>query len=293
MLETVGENESAFRREIAPLLISHHSYLATLCRILGEEPILIPEYTEEELKSFKSENPSWARALAADAAAQMRSAMPKSTADADRIHSHLREWLLRRFAPGSAPTNKEVLDAVMDALIVAALEARGLNCDATSFNILSSWGRQLFIMNESRYVDAMNGRAVWPTADIVSGESGIQINRRTLSSLRPEIIKTLTEAYRLLADKRIKQLGTTAGRYPYLEIYAVRALTAYKIRVNDPVVDRIIAEINQGIGAAPIRIELALGSGAWAGPSESKFLIGSRRYNVMLVKEDGEENTHE
>lgn len=288
MLACVGEDFAAFRREITPILIRQHPHLAALCRTLSDGPLLIPEYTEEGLKSFKSRSSSsWVRPLAEDAAKRLTDGMSQATVTEDRVCNHLRDWLSRRFRPQSVPSNKEVLDTVLDAIVVASLDSRGLVFDATTFNVLSSWGRQLSVLNESRYVHGMAGRTVWSTASIELDDVEVEVRRRTLSEFRGEVVNALAASYRNLADHRTLQLGSGAGGYPYLEIYAVRALTAFSVRVNDGIVDRVIAEIHQNICSAPFRIELSLGSGSWAGPSESPFKIGSRRYNVMLIKPEG------
>ena len=106
------------------------------------------------------------------------------------------------------------------------------------------------------------------------------------------VASELATAYREIADARSAELGGSSVRYPHLEIFKVRALAAYRARVNDPVVDRVIAEIAQRTRPAPFRIELALGAGGWQASSESPFRMGNRRFYVMLVKPEGAENEY-
>jgi hypothetical protein len=285
LFERARGNESSVREALTPLLLKKHFYLSSLCKTLADEPILIPEYTEEDLKQMKRGTVSWTTGLGEDAAARMRSAMTSASASAPAVTIKVREALAKRFPAGAEPTSKDILDTVLDALVAAALESRGLRIDAVTFNVLTSWGRQLFIMNESRYVKGMPGRTVWSTADIQEMGETVAMARRNLGSWGNQVAEELQEAYRDLADGLSDELGGKV-RYPYLEIFKVRALAAYRVRVNDPVVDRVIADIADGARQVPFRIELALGASSWRASSEAPFRLGSRRYYVMLIKPD-------
>lgn len=285
-----GDDDSAFRRIVTPLLLKQHPYFSGLCAVLAEQPLLIPEYTEEELKALKLGTSSWTSALGADVAERVERATPGVSASAEMITSRVRDGLSKRFSGGADPSAKDILDAVLDALVAASLQIRGLKIDATTFNILTSWGRQLFVLNESRYVAGRPGRSVWTTADVTLSDQSVVVSRRGISGLGDRVASELATAYRQIADTRAAELGGSSVRYPHLEIFKVRALAAYRARVNDPVVDRVIAEIAQRTRPAPFRIELALGAGGWQASSESPFRMGNRRYYVMLVKPEGAEN---
>jgi hypothetical protein len=282
-------NESTFRGAITPLLIKQHPYLATLCAVLAEEPLLIPEYTEEELKDFKQSGESWTSQVGESAAERMRQSMKHSRADAQTVTNQVRDALERRFGGGAKPTPKDILDTTSDALLVATLESRGLHYDAITFNILASWGRQLFIFDESRYVQGMFGRAVWSTASIdgIGGDT-VTVSRRGLSQYGDQVAEQLANSYRDIAEAMTADFGGPAVRYPYIAIFKVRALTAFRVYVNISLVDRVIAEIAERSRSVPFKMELQLGTANWPF-SESPFRLASRRYYVMLIKSEGDE----
>jgi hypothetical protein len=64
----------------------------------------------------------------------------------------------------------------------------------------------------------------------------------------------------------------------------VRALAAFRVGVTDPVVDRVIADLVDGSRQAAVDVEVAVGMGAWQASSETPFHIGSKRFNVILIK---------
>jgi hypothetical protein len=84
-------------------------------------------------------------------------------------------------------------------------------------------------------------------------------------------------------------MGGHSVKHPYIEIFRVRALTAFRLGVSTALVDRVIAEISLGERAVPFHIELQLGTSNWP-TSEPLFKLGPRRYYVMLIKPKGEES---
>lgn len=286
IIEEVQGDESKFRGAVTPVLVRQHPHLSSLCELLEEGPLLIPEYTEEDLKNFRQSGPSWTAALGADAAKRIREGMRTAVVADERAVSHVRDWIARRFPAESSPTPRDILDTVLDALVVVALESRGLRFDATTFNILVSWGRQLFIMNESRYVHNADGRSVWSTADICDDGGTLNVVRHKLKDVEVEVPRVLSEVYRDIASSRATSLGGNGVQFPYLQIYEVRATAAFRLRVNDPIVERIIADLADGTRSAGLRVELALGTGRQAS-SETPFRLGSRRFSVILIKPEG------
>jgi hypothetical protein len=288
IINKAGGSDASLRGELTPLLIQQHPYLSSLCDALAEEPLLAPEYTEEDLKTFRQDDGSPVELLAADAADRMRRSMPKAEVTTGSVAAQIRLALKRRFPHGATPTAKDLLDTTNDALAVSALEGRGLRFDAITFNVLTNWGRQLFIFDESRYVHARVGRSVWATADVSTGEGGVRVGRRGLSAYGDRVAEELAATYRDLADAMSEEMGGHAVKFPYIEIFRVRALTAFRLRVSAALVDRVVAEIASGERAAPFRLELQLGTSNWPS-SEPAFKLGSRRYYVVLIKSEGEE----
>jgi hypothetical protein len=289
IVEEAKENESTYKRLLTPRLLARHHYFSSLCDLVAAEPLYVPEYSEESLVQFKGANERWTRLLGEDATLRMRSCMPTIKVSPEMVTARVTEALHKRFPKGSEPTRKSVLDTVKDALAAAALESRGLRIDGTTFDILMKWGSQLFLMSESRYVpDVPQGRTIWATASITPSAYGPIVARRGLSEAGGAVVAEIEKAYRYLADALSAELGGSSVLYPYLEIFKVRALVAYRIRVNNPVVDRVLAEVYDRTRKAPFRVELALGEGRWQASSETPFRIGSRRYYVMLVKPEGD-----
>jgi len=287
VINKAGGNEASLRRELTPLLIQQHPYLSSLCRVLSDSPVLIPEYTEEDLKAFRQKDGSPVEHLAVNASDRMRGSMPKAQVSPESVAAQIRIALDRRFPLGATPTAKDILDTTNDAVVVAALEARGLRFDAITFDVLTSWGRQLFIFDESRYVHAMAGRSIWATAGVESTDGKITVLRRGLSAYGDLVVGALAVAYRELAESMSEQMGGQVVKYPYIDIFRVRALAAHRLGVSGALVDRVIAEIASGEREVPFRLELQLGTSNWPS-SEPTFRLGSRRYYVMLIKSEGE-----
>ncbi|MGH8542344.1 MAG: hypothetical protein ACREX3_01580 [Gammaproteobacteria bacterium] len=279
--EETRRKESAFRAAIAPLLIQSHPYFAAVLDLLAHGPLVLPEYTEEMLRGFKDADGHWIPHLGADAAARIQRSMPGATTSADEVTARLTVGLRRRFTSGTAPRPKAVLDTVQDILVAATLTAFELKIDAVTFNVLASWGSYLYVLSESRYVAGVAGRVMWETADITRTGEGIVVQWRGLKAFGDRVAKELAQAYRELADDKV---GGEPGYFPYVPIYEVRALAAYRVGVSDQIVDRVIAELADQTRPAAFRVELALGAGNWQATSERPFRLGERRYYVILIK---------
>jgi hypothetical protein len=292
--ELIGEsdgNESAFRRLITLRLLDRHPSFLVLCEMLAREPLFIPEYTEEDLATFRDRHTSWSTALGEDAAGRITETMKVANVSKDTVVSQVKEALAKRFPEGSEPTRESILKTVKAGLVAGALDARGVRMDATTFDILAEWGSQLFLLNESRYVHGVpGGRMIWLTAGITRSEAGTQVARRGLSEFGDAVVEAVGSAYREIADALSAKLGGHSALYPHLEIFRVRALAAYRVRVNNPVVDKVIADVYEGTRAAPYRVEPALGNMRWSAASETPFRIGSKRYYVILVKPNGRDD---
>lgn len=274
-------NPSAFRRAIAPVLIQRHPYLDAVLKRLESGPLVLPEYTEAELQEMKNPDGQWISRLGADAARRITAETPDASTSPERIVERLRQGLQRRFRNAAPQRPKAVLDAVQDILVSATLEAFGLKIDAITFNLLASWGAYLYLLAESRYVADRSGRVLWATADVSRDESEVQVAWRGLAAYGDQVTKELARAYRELANMRS---GGAAGGFPYIPIYEVRALAAFRVGVSDELVDRVIAGLVDGERAAPMRVDLALGQASWQATSERPFHLGDRRYYVMIVK---------
>jgi hypothetical protein len=108
----------------------------------------------------------------------------------------------RRFgtATESKPTGKALTQAINDAVAVAAFSARGLPIGATDIDILNSWGSQLRLLDQSRYVPAYEGfNVIWLASDI-EGDEAASIRRRDLQRYQLEIATAVVASYREQAE---------------------------------------------------------------------------------------------
>jgi hypothetical protein len=107
----------------------------------------------------------------------------------------------RRFGtdPESKPTGKALVQAINDAFSVAAFAAHGLTIGATDIDVLKSWGSQLRILDQSRYVPGFEGfNLIWLAADIEDDPS-ISIQRRDLQGYELKVAREVVAAYQRAA----------------------------------------------------------------------------------------------
>jgi hypothetical protein len=292
LIRQSGGSESTFRGLTTPLLLDRHPSFLNLCETLAREPLFVPEYTEEDLVAFRDRNTSWSTALGEDAAGRMTETMKAGVVSKEAVVAQVKVAVAKRFPEGSEPTRESILKTVKAGLVAAALETRGIHMDAKTFDILAKWGSYLYLLNESRYVHgAPGGRMIWMTAEVTRSEGGTQVARRGLAGYGDAAVAAVGAAYREIADALAAKLGGNAVRYPHLEIFRVRALAAFRVRVNNPVIDKVIADVFEKTRLAPYRVELALGNTRWSAVSETPFRIGSKRYYVILVKPEGRDDS--
>ena len=283
-LADIQDRYDLFIMNITPKLLEHYSAFYGFLKMLHHHPVYIPEYTEDDLATYQNLGTDWLRALATDASQRLASYDGSEVQDVNAVTDVLRDGLNKRFGSSTQPSRKDQLATLHDAFIALVTERRGYRMDAVTWDILRSWGDSLFVSCESRYVrDFPGGRLTWITVDADLDGPTRTIERRGLSKFGDRVAAQLPLSYRALAD-----VANTRVRYPLLEIFRVRATTAFKVGVNSQIVNKVIAEIWDEQRPADYRIDLSMGSARWSATSEQPFKINKERYYTMLVKPEGE-----
>ena len=270
---------AAFYDELAKAVYQKHEYFRRLLQILDSGPLPCPEVTEgevEEARHTERRTEYWIDYAAERLTPEASSPVQETNLIRDIVVSFVR----RRFGRGSSksPTSKEMAKALNEAFAEAAVGLRGLRVGATDLNILKSWGSQLRLLDQSRYVPDFYGRnVIWLAADIQAG-SDLPIERRRLENHIPKVVEAVVTAYRNQARAIDSSLSA-----PYLPIYKVRAEAAFRCQVTRALVDLVIERLARGaLPEAGIQMWLHLGTSQQP-PSEPVYRQDRhRRYEMTL-----------
>jgi hypothetical protein len=271
---------AAFCDRLAEALYKTHPYFRALLSKLEAAPIACPEVTESEVEAAGREGRGtqhWAEYVGAKLRAL---AAPGSSVETASIKQIIVSTVRRRFGtdPEAKPSGKALTQAINDAFSVAAFAARGLTIGATDIDILKSWGSQLRILDQSRYVPGFEGfNLIWLAADVQEGPSA-SINRRDLQGYELRIAKEIVDAYR-----RQAQTADTSLSAPYIPIFKIRAEAAYRCRVTRALVDLVIQRLSDGaIAELPNRVLLHLGTTRQPVSEPLYRRGGNRRYEMTI-----------
>jgi len=271
---------AAFCDRLAEALYKTHSYFRALVSKLKVAPIACPEITEGEVEAAGRDGLGtqyWAEYVG-DKLATLASA--GSGIDAASIKQIIVSTVRRRFGhdPETKPSGKALTQAINDAFSVAAFTARRLAIGATDIDILKSWGSQLRILDQSRYVPGFEGFSIiWLAADIEESPS-VAISRRDLQSYELKIAQEIIEAYR-----RQAKAADTSLSAPYIPIFKVRAEVAYRCHVTRALVDLVIQRLSDGaIAEIPNRVLLHLGTTRQPVSEPLYRRGGNRRYEMTI-----------
>jgi hypothetical protein len=274
------EDIAAFCDRLAEALYGAHAYFRALVGKLEAAPIACPEITESEVDAAGREGRGtqhWAEYVG-DKLQAVRSENPGiETASIKQI---IVSTVRRRFGtdPEAKPTGKALTQAINDAFSVAAFAARGLTIGATDIDILKSWGSQLRILDQSRYVPGLEGfNTIWLAADIKETPS-VSINRRDLQGYEQRIAREIVASYRRQAEAADTNLSA-----PYIPIFRVRAETAFRCRVTRALIDLVIQRLSDGaIAEVPARLLLHLGTTRQPISEPLYRRGGNRRYEMTI-----------
>ena len=258
-------------------LAQTHPGFAQLIAVANEQPLLIPEYTQERISALNGSGALMV-SLARDVISRMVEHWPPDLAEPRE--GDLAKWLdaalSRRFPKDRVrqPSQKDVLDTVDDAVLGFVAKARGIRLDPISFNVCMAWASQLAVLEQSRYVLGWPGRTVWATAHI--GKQGI--SRRGFADAEEEVVAEIRNGFRDLLESTVE--GRASG---YLPIYRVRAQAAFVAKVNLRLVDMILERILSGRTEASYEVKVALGRGTPPPRSERVFTHAGRRFFDILI----------
>jgi len=253
----------ADRRKLADLLtgaaITRHPYLRGLLGELDRGPFFCPEVTESQIGQ-RLGTAHWAR-WATDLISRSD---PLADVNAEDLGRHLAKALRRRFgrrSGGDTPTPKELQEATNDSLADATLQARGLNFGATTLDTLTSWGMELRLLDQSRYVlGHENGNLIWLASALSRDEAGqlVGATRRTFTEHGQRVAEAFVSAYRdLRAQAKPPEGAKSSARPAALPIHVVRAQAAFTTGTAREVADRALdalasGELDVGVRVRPL-----------------------------------------
>jgi hypothetical protein len=280
LAELAQDDIAAFCDRLAEALYKTHPYFRALVRKLEAAPIACPEVTESEVEAAGREGrrtQQWAEYVGDKLRAQ---ASAGADVDTTSIKQIIVSTVRRRFGTDAdaKPTGKALSQAINDAFAVAAFAAHGLTIGATDIDILKSWGSQLRVLDQSRYVPGFDGfNIIWLAADI-KNDPAVSIYRRDLQSYELKIANEIVGAY-----WRQAETADTSLSAPYIPIFKVRAEAAYSCRVTRALVDLVIQRLSDGaIAEIPYRVLLHLGTTRQPVSEPLYRRGGSRRYEMTI-----------
>jgi hypothetical protein len=272
------DDVAAFCDRLATAIYRAHPFFRALVESLHAAPIACPEVNESDVESASRNGQGtnyWTGYVA-----ERLTRSPGAIIDVAQIKQLVVSTVRRRFgsAPEARPSGKALTQALNDAFAVAAVSARGLPMGATDLDILKSWGSQLRVLDQSRYVPGFEQfNLIWLAAD-VGDESLASIKRRELQTHQLQIAKAVISSYVVQAAA-----AETTLLAPYLPIYRVRAAAAFECRVTRALVDLVIERLSEG-AIAGISEKLRLHLGTTRQPiSEPLYRRGgNRRYELTI-----------
>ena len=274
-----AENDmAAFCDQLAHAVYHAHPYFQRFICVLDERPLACPEITEggiEEARRLDKGTEHWIN-YATERLTQDESL----TSQKDDIRKIIISFVRHRFgrAPEKQPTSKEMAEAINDAFAEAAMRLRGLSMGATDLNMLKSWGSQLKLLDQSRYVPEFEGQnVIWLAADLC-GNGDLSIQRRALDRYDQKVSAAIVDAYRAQAREARSSLSA-----PYLPIYSVRADAAFRCKVTRALVDLVIERITDGkMPNLGVQLWLHLGNTRQPASEPVYRRGGNRRYEMTL-----------
>jgi hypothetical protein len=280
MADLAQDDIAAFCDGLSAAIYGGHPYFRALLGKLEAAPIACPEVSESEVDTASREargTQYWAEYVTEKLRPQISANLG---VDTSAIRHTIVSTVRRRFGTGpeAKPTGKALTQAINDAFSVAAFTAHGLPIGATDIDILKSWGSQLRVLDQSRYVPGFEGfNVIWLAADIAKRDS-VAIHRRDLQSHEFEIAKAIIDAYRRQAESADSRLSA-----PYIPIFKVRADAAFHCCVTRALVDLVIQRLSDGaVAEIPFRVLLHLGTTRQPVSEPLYRRGGNRRYELTI-----------
>ena len=169
-------------------------------------------------------------------------------------------------------------EVLNDAYIEAAVGLCGLSMGAIDLKMMKTWGSQLLLLDQSRYIPAFpRQNIIWLAADITDND-GFILQRKTLANLERPLADAVIATYKAQAGAQ-----ETSLKAPYLPIYRVRAQAAFDCLVTRALVDLVIERL--ATGSVPnINVQVWLHLGNTRQPSSEPVYRrgGNRRYEMTI-----------
>ena len=280
--EEAETDMAAFCDRLAAAVYDNHSYFRAFIDTLQAGPIGCPEVAEGEVEESRRSGRNTEHWV--EIASQR---IPHQTTSGDnkaRIREAIVAVVRHRFGqtPERLPTSKQMAEALNDAYIEAALSLCGLSIGAIDLTVMTKWGSQLMLLDESRYVPAFTGQnIIWLAAD-VSDNGDVRIQRRTLQNYERSVADAVVAAYKYQAATE-----KTSLRAPYLPIYRVRAQAAFERQVTRALVDMVIERLAAGSMPDPhVQVWLHLGNTRQPDSEPIYRRGGNRRYEITIQSPD-------
>jgi hypothetical protein len=280
MAELAENDVAAFCDRLTAAIYEAHPYFRALIEKLQAAPIACPEVSESEVDAAGREGRGtkyWAEYVTEKL---RRQDSVGQHVDTTAIRQTIVSILRQRFGvgPEAKPTSKELTKTINGAFAVAAFTAHGLPIGATDIDMLKSWGSQLRVLDQSRYVPGFDGfNLIWLAADLVEGSSAA-IRRRELRQHENKIATAVVDAY----WRRAATANTNLSA-PYVPIFQVRADAAFHCRVTRALVDLVIERLsNDAIADLPSRVLLHLGTTRQPASEPVYRRGGNRRYEMTI-----------
>ncbi len=259
----VATDRRALADELTTAALAAHPYLRALLLALDDGPLFCPEVPQKDVGEAHG-TAYWAEY----AVNLLERSDPLIAGDLQKLESHLKVALRRRFGSrrdqGLEITSKELTEATNDALADFALSARGLRFGATTLDALKSWGMELRLLDQSRYVPGHEGgNLIWLCCDLNSGDDGLRAHRRTFSEHGQPVARAMINSYLdLRAGRRADGSegepgsGGKSGRRDYQPVHVVRAAAAFQTGTAREVGDLTLEGLAAGTLDQGVRVRL-------------------------------------
>ena len=277
-VEEAETDVPAFCDRLASAVYDNHPYFRRFVDILRVMPIGCPEVSEGEVEQARRTG------LGTDHWVELANErIPRRTPaahDSEQIRDSIVSVVRNRFGktPDRIPTSKQMKEALNDAYIEAAIKIRGLSIGAIDLKTMKTWGSQLMLLDQSRYVPAHAGQnVIWLAAEL-SENGGIVLRRKTLDSHERLLADAVIAAYRDQASAT-----KTSLKAPYVPIYSVRAQAAFNCLVTRALVDLVIERLARGSTTEPnVQVWLHLGTTRQPNSEPVYRRGGNRRYEITI-----------
>jgi hypothetical protein len=293
----VAADRRALADELTTAALAAHPYLRALLLALEEGPLFCPEVPQKEVGEGRG-----AGYWAAHAASLLERSDPLIEVDHDQLERRLKVALRRRFGSrrdqGLEITSKELTEATNDALADFALNARGLRGGATTLEALTSWGMELRLLDQSRYVPGHDGgNLIWLCCDLKRSDRELRAHRRTFSAYGETVAKALIDTYFELRAKGPSQSSEDEGdsgrrprRRDYQLIHVVRAAAAAATGTAREVGDRTLEALAAGNMDQGVRVRLLAPRFEVPPRSEPMYSrAGTRALTLTMTRADDRE----